>query len=73
MDTGTSLTRLNCVVEAYARGDGTRIQEEEAEMMTPIHVGPSRRGSQARMHDACGVERQKIFLYRFLRQLFNLR
>jgi hypothetical protein len=44
-----------CRSRAYARGDGTRTQEEEEEMMTPIHVGPSRRGCQARMHDACEV------------------
>jgi pseudouridine-5'-monophosphatase len=35
-------------------------------MMTLVHVGPSRRGCQARMHHACEVWEQRAFLFRFL-------
>lgn len=34
--------------------DGRRwFEEAEEESETPRHVGPNRRGSQGRMHDAC--------------------
>jgi hypothetical protein len=43
-----------------------REREREMMMMTLVHVGPSRRGCQARMHHACEVWEQRAFLFRFL-------